>query len=558
MQDFNWKGRSHREGHVTVPRRAFVRGASAVLAGAALPSTSWGGSFPRARDTVGATLRDAPTLKALAARALDAAVRAGATYVDVRYRMVEREEWVYFRGSGYPNPEATFLTGVGVRALYQGYWGYAALDGLTSPDDMARLGVEATSQAKMGTQGPPRVVDLAPVPPIVDGQWMTPIEIDPFAVSWDEKIDFCDGLTALTSVQPFGASAIVTLQFNRTRQVFASSEGAFYAQTLCTTGGSFGLSVGPDWMTERPGGRDADFVSVAGGGWETILAAPVESHLRHMIAQAEQARRPKPVDIGRYDIVFDAAALAKLVDQQLGAATELDRAMGYTANTVGTSYLSDPLAMLGTHVMGSSLVHLTANRSMPRGAATVGWDDEGVVPDTITLIDQGILTDFQTTRESARWLAPYYAKRDGVVRSHGGATCGYVNRPPEQGPSNLVLAPSAHDVSFDDLVSGVTRGFAVLSGNSYADPQALNAESHGELVYEIVKGKLGRVIGDAVILTRAPEFWKSLTTLGGASTVGAFGLDRSRWWDQSTPHTVSTPAALFTNVAVTTDGRRIP
>jgi len=230
--------------------------------------------------------------------------------------------------------------------------------------------------------------------------------------------------------------------------------------------------------------------------------------------------------------------------------------MGYTANSVGTSYLNDPLGMLGTFKLGSPLLNVTANRSMPGGFATVKWDDEGVEPDEAVLVKDGILMDFQTTRESASWLKEYYAKIGKPVRSHGGAVCGNVNRPTTQGASNLVMAPSTHDTSIDQLVSGVKKGLLVLSGQSRADQQALNAESSGEVVYEITNGKKGRAVSEGVILSRAPDFWKNLVGVGGTSTVVPIGISRARHWDQPLTHTVSAPAVLITNVAVATNLRR--
>ena len=39
--------------------------------------------------------------------------------------------------------------------------------------------------------------------------------------------------------------------------------------------------------------------------------------------------------------------MASLVEQTFGVATQLDRALGYEANAGGTSYIDDPLGMVG-------------------------------------------------------------------------------------------------------------------------------------------------------------------------------------------------------------------
>lgn len=501
-------------------------------------------------------LENDPDLRALATHALDAAKSAGVVYTDVRFRVTEREEWAIGE-NGYQPPSSVSIASVGIRALCNGYWGYAGLDGDATMEDMARLGREAATQAKRGSQGKARTVELAPTP-VATGSWVMPVKIDPFSVSWEEKVDIIGSMRRSFGMHGFRISCLGDATFVRERQTFASSDGAFCCQTFFNTFLRRWVTVPEDWLTEQIGQRSVDYVGIVGAGWEYVLDADklIEDHARQLIEEAIQMRRPKPVDVGRYDIVFDGSALANLIDATLGPATELDRAMGYEANTLGTSFLNDPLHQVGVFKMGSPLLNLRANRSMAGGCATVKWDDEGVEPDETVLVKDGILNDFQTTRESASWLSPYYQKSGKPVRSHGGAMSGRLDRAPTQGACNLVMEPATQDIAIDELISGVKRGLLVLSGQSRADQQALNAESGGNIVYEIINGRRGRVISDAVILTRTPEFWKNLDGIGGAKTVVPVGIERSRHWNQNLTHTVSAPAALVRNVAVTTNFRR--
>jgi len=333
------------------------------------------------------------------------------------------------------------------------------------------------------------------------------------------------------------------MRFARIRERFASTDGSRYDQAVYQTIINYVIAIGQHWRTKKGAMRSGDyFVSGATAGWEALLHAPFEEETLRMIEQAEDARFGVPADVGRYDVVFDGAATAKLANLQLGLSTELDRAMGYLANRDGTSYLNDPLEMLGTYKVGSPALTLTANRSMPKGAATVKWDDEGVEPDDFTLVKDGILTDFQTTRESAGWLKDYYAKAGKPLRSHGGATRHrWMASAPQQGPHNLVLAPAKDDTSFAALCAGVKKGLAVYSGRSKSDQQMLNVETGGDLVYEINNGKLGKVVEGAVLLTRAPDLWKNLLAVGGASTVRTFSSSGTRSEVTSYPRSWNRP-----------------
>jgi TldD protein len=546
---------------MTVSRRQFLARGSATLVAATIPASlaranGYRGSrvsHHRTEEAVAqiqasdAALAASADLSVLMTLALDAASAAGASYADVRFRVLHTEGWYWLEPSINP-PSFRREVGIGVRALYNGYWGYAALVlADLSPDAVARLGREAAFQGKSVGKGLPNLVDLAPTPVVTNGTWTTPIEIDPFTVAWDEKLDVMNGLQAYAN--RLNARVEPGLHFQKEVQSYASTEGSRYLQTLYRTQFQMPVFTGGGMRSSD------DFLSGTGAGWEYILNAPIERELPRLIAQANDIGRGTPAEVGRYDVVFDAVATAKLAKLQLGAATELDRAMGYLANTQGTSYVNDPLGMIGNRQMGASLLNVTTNRSVPTGTATVKWDDEGVAPDEAVLVKDGILTDFHTNRESASWLKDYYAKTGKPVRSHGGMTRGAIEWEPELAEPNLVIAPAARDTSFADLCAGVTRGLAVYGGEMRADQQMLNTEGRGEIVYEIRNGKLGRPVSRAIILSRAPDLWKNLVALGGRHTVREHGVVYGLRWRRP-GSTVSAPAAAFKNVAIITDTPR--
>lgn len=495
-----------------------------------------------------------PSLHDLAAIALDAARQAGATFAEARVRILDSERWELFLGTAYPAPSGACHVGCSVRALVDGYWGFAANAILATPDEMARLGREATAQARSVATGKPRAVHLAPTP-VVTGTWTMPVRIDPFAVPWEEKVDCIDGMSAFIAAQPFGAGSTASMTFRRDRRTLATSEGTFTSQTVFTSGANLTIGVGADWQTELPGGVVVDFLTPAGAGWEYIHDAPVETRAREIIAQAERMRRPKSVDIGRYDVVFDAAAMANIIAPTLGVATGLEHAMGVDANDTGTSFLHDPLGMVGTFAVGTPLLTLSANRSMRGGAATVRWDDEGVEPDTAMLITNGVVTDFQTTRESASWLTPWYQKLGRPLRSHGNAASDTGITPPRADMPNLVLAPGTHAVDFEELVASTKHGYAVLGGWASADHQGLNWAFSSPLVCEIHDGVLGSVAANASIVSRTPEFWHHVETLGGPTSAKPIGIER---WapDTNIAYTVSAVPAKVSQVAVSDQMRR--
>jgi TldD protein len=527
---------------MTITRRDFLKagttGAASFAALAGLPRpllAQLGGPRPEP-----ASIED-PRLKDLAARGLDAARRAGATYADTRLT----HSWTrgFEVGGSEKIWEMQALT-VGVRALANGHWGFAS-GPVWSPDEMARLGREAAHQAQVNAAiGKARAVDLAPVPAVRDGQWVMPVKIDGFGVHPLEVVDYLRSLALFLSRIPGARVQENRCSFDKQEKAFASTDGSYCTQRTYRTAGTFTFNLVRD---HRRGGGGLDLLTPAGVGWELYRDQPLRERLRQLIeVAAEDMKLPvKPVDVGRYDTVMDAFSLANLVAGTLRPATELDRALGYEANAGGTSYLNDPFAMVGTFQAAAPIVTVTANRSEPGGAATVRWDDEGVAPDEFPIVQEGTLVDFQTTRESAGWLKEYYAKRGKPLRSHGCAAAPEAVDAPIQHAPNVLLQPGREAQDFDALVTGVAAGIAIRGIGVDMDFQSATGMGMGT-TYEIKGGKRIALLNAAGVLFRSTELWKAVLALGGKESLCRYGL-QSEKGEPGQRHysSITVPPAVF-------------
>jgi TldD protein len=536
---------------MSITRRTLLHSGLKVGAAAAVVS-----ALPRPLlAQLGATLEplppiEDPRLKDLTARALDAARGAGATYADVR---LTHERVRGFRSDAIDDSESML---VGVRALVDGYWGFASSP-VWSPDEMGRLAREAVHQAKTNALGKPRMVELAPAPVIAEGHWEMPVAIDPFEISPFEILDFLVGMEmhlARTPRTRIGRNACgVVVQ----EKAFASTADSYITQRCYRTKGDFAFERMLPFG--QRGGTGLECLSPAGMGWELYSAASIPRVREHTIFEEidlaleelkEDLLMPlKPVEVGRYETVFDPITVSGLVAETLGRATELDRALGYEANAGGTSYLNDPAGMLATFQAGGPLLNVTAERSEPGAVATVKWDDEGVAPDAFTLVDKGVLADFQTTRESVHWLEAAYAKHGRALRSHGCAGAPSAVFAPQQQTPNLSLAPGREAKDFDALVSGSTRGIAVKSGAADLDFQHSSGLGQGRL-YEVKQGKrVARLAGG--YLFRSTELWKSLIAIGGEKSLRRYGMRALKGEPaQEYFHSVTTPAVVVKDLTI--------
>ncbi|HEX6536976.1 MAG TPA: TldD/PmbA family protein [Gemmatimonadaceae bacterium] len=522
---------------MTINRRDFLKAGAVAASLAALPRPLIAAT--RSTPIQAPTITD-PDVRELAMRALDAAKSAGATYGDVRLTHGFNRQF----GAHYFNDWETME--VGVRALVQGYWGFAS-GPVWTPDEMARLGREAYHQAKTNALGKNRVVELAPTPVVANGHWVSPVEIDPLQLSPYEIMDYLASLDIYTPrVDPGATVGANSCTFTWQEKAFASTEGSYCTQRLCTGKGDLTIIL-EDKKLGRKDDRGIDLLTVSSNGWELYRGQPLREAIRRLIEEMkEDMKLPvKPVDVGRYDTVVDAWSVTKLLSETIGRATELDRALGYEANAGGTSYLNDPFGMVGTYQVGAPALHVTAERSAPGGAATVKWDDEGVEPDAFTLVKDGVLADFQTTRESAGWMKDAYTKAGRPVRSHGCAVADSAIDAPLQQPPNLTMRPGHEGLDFDAMVSGLESGIAARYMKADMDFQQLNGLGTG-LFYEVKKGKRVAIINQAGILFRAPELWKGIRALGGSGSARRFGSYTSKGEPaQVAAHSVTAVPAVF-------------
>lgn len=494
---------------------------------------------------VAAARIDPSPWQVLAQQAVDAARSLGAQYADARLTRIVQQEYKW--GAGMIGHDESI--GVGVRALIDGSWGFAA-SVVPATEEVVRLARVAIAQARGHSQTSPAPVDLGTIP-VARGEWVTPHRIDPFTVPIDEKEDFINYWTAEAQRAgiPFFIKGVGSwLRFARQERVTATSEGALFTQTVYESGGYMllqlasksqnlmdqvgdlvGQGTGPKVLV-----RD---VGLAGAGWERLLDAKIVEQFPKLREEARElaAAGSKQSQVGKYTLVCDGATMAALVEGTLGVATQLDRALGSEANAGGTSFITDPLETVGHLQVAAPLVTITANRSAPQELATIRWDDEGVTPNPFTLIRNGVLVDFQTTREQAAWLAPYYERNHIRTESRGCAASEDAHALPLQMMPNLALEPSPTAVGLLDLIANVKDGILVENGvigeiDSQLSTGTLEVDTDGRMgklgrMREIRNGRLGRVItgGGGAVRFSSRDLWTHVQAIGGVSTQDVVG-----------------------------------
>lgn len=499
-------------------RRGFLRQASGLMAAGVLTRTP-GHSLWTAAPKTFLPEPNETLLRELASTAVDAARTAGAGFADVRLTVARALALAFHTAdTGHPvmsPPSLDRRTGYGIRVVVDGVWGFASDVELT-PEAVARAARKAVMAARATPPRRARALDLAPMPRVTDGAWATPIAQDPFAVPIQEQAEL--GLATLAEIGKGGelSFARVGFEWRRPISVFAATDGSMIVQHLTLACPRVTIRASRAFM-------DLD-LPVGGYGYEALGASTLGSRMRQAaeraVGKVQAARTASSVEVGRYDIVLGAPAVATLLVQTVADAVNAERALGYRANAAGTSYAGPPAEVLGTYRIGSELLNVRADRSQPHGAATVGWDDEGVRPDDHTIVRDGVVVDYHTSRETAVELADWYRRQGAAVRSHGCFRRMATSRPAVYVP-NLTVVPGPDATSVEDLIADTKRGLYVEHTQGSADQQLLSAQFWSERarVRRIVNGKLGDYVNDMAFQFTTPAFWKGLDALGGGASV---------------------------------------
>jgi TldD protein len=492
------------------------------------------------------------SVKSLCLRALDTAKAAGASYADVRVGRT-RTQSVNTREQQITNLSDGETFGFGIRVLVQGAWGFAASRVLTAVE-VDRVAHLAVLQAKANRRALLQPVTLAPTPPVKDGRWRSPIQTDPFDVTIEEKVALL--LRANAEALKAGARFVnSSLSFVRDERTYASTDDIFTVQDVYRCLPQMTVTA----VDSARGGfetRNSAEAAPMGLGWEWILKADLPGNAPRWAEEAVKKLTAKPVEPGRYDLILEPHHLFLTIHESIAHPTELDRALGLEANYAGTSFAAPPAAVLGKLRYGPEFMNIQGDRSQVGSLSACGWDDDGVAPETYLIIKNGVMVDYQTTRDQVAWLTPL----TGRTRSHGTSYAESWADVQFQRMPNVSLLPGERDLSLDDLIAATDNGIYIIGRGSYSiDQQRYNFQFGGQAFYEVKGGKITGMLKDVAYQARTPDFWNAMDMIGGTSSYQMNGTfsDGKGQPGQSNAVSHGCPPARFKGINVLNTGRGV-
>jgi len=332
-----------------------------------------------------------------------------------------------------------------------------------------------------------------------------PAQVDPASRTARDKLDLCRRYhQAVRGLDPHIVNAAISYSEVAEAKVFANrtrllSQTVYRIRFQVALFVSDGQKVQRDWLS-----RDGT------GGLEIAQASDEELHA--LAEEAVALLRAGRIEPGFYDLVFDPSVSGVMAHEAFGHGVETD--MFVKGRAKAAEYL-------GKRV-GSPLVNLLDDPTVPGAYGSYRFDDEGQIAAPTTILREGVFVQGLTDLFSALKL--------GIPRTANGRRQGY-DRKAYARMSNTFFAPGTTPV--DELIGSVERGVYLRKTSSgMEDPKGWGVQVEAHIGEEIVNGRrTGRLFSPVGITGYVPDILASVSAVGNdlALDGGTCGKGWKEW-----------------------------
>jgi TldD protein len=439
----------------------------------------------------------------IAGWALNVCNARGVQYADLRV-VNDRQRALATKNGKIGHAGDSESIGVGIRALVQGSWGFAATR------DLTRNGIEAAAAqaieiARASAGVKQQETRMVPEKAYQD-EWTSPCQIDPFTTSIEDNLGLLMRIDQQLRRVNGVTLAETNMNFRRYDQWFYSSEGSAIHQVKYTTGAGYAAhSFQNNDIQKR------SYPNSFGGQWqdrgyELIAELHLLENAQRIGEECVALHKADQCPEGVFTIILDSSQLGLQIHESIGHPIELDRVLGMEANFAGTSFLTtDKLRNLR---YGSDIVNVVADATEEHGPGlgTFKYDDEGVPAQCTPIISNGQFTGYLTSRDTASAI--------GLERSGGTMRADGWNRLPMIRMTNISILPAKQPLTLAELIGGTGDGILFQTNRSWSiDDKRYNFQFGTEIGWEIKNGKLGRMLKNPSYSGITTEFWNSMDAI---------------------------------------------
>lgn len=441
---------------------------------------------------------------------LDSLLFKRVSYGDIRF--VRMRKRILSAKNGAPSAmDERESSGIGVRVLVNGAWGFSATDTF-GKEDLERAVRQAVATAKASALLRNKPVKLIPRFP-AQAQWRTETEIDPWTVSPSgimARLLACEKILRKDTRVRVTESAV---EFIRKEQIFASTDGAMIFSIRNITGGGISCKA---FGTHEIQSRSYPSASrnYQNAGFEAIRGLCLEENAERIREEAVLLLKSPPCPSRTFDLILKGSILALQIHESIGHAAELDRIFGFEDSFGGGTFLG--LRALGRMRLGARAVTVIANRPEDKkGAGFVTYDDEGVPAKETVIVDRGLFKDYLSSRETA-----FSA---GFPASSGSAISEDWTSFPLVRMTALSLLPGK--IPFDQMLKEIKDGLLLSEESSWSiDERRNDFQIGGEIAWRVRNGKIASAFKNPLYRARTSEFWRRCAGIADRNAYEVFSF----------------------------------
>ena len=434
----------------------------------------------------------------------------GATYVDSRWYPYEETNSLMMLNGNLKNASFSKESGIGIRVLYKGAWGFSASSDLGNLDGLYD---QAFDNARMAAERVTFPVRLAEKDAI-QAKFESPSKINPFEVPLADKVAFLQEMDGLLN-QPGVFLRMSDLDFVRKQIVFVDSEGSEIEKVITEVFASLGVR-GTDEHGESHQ-RSFNLGQRGSGtrGWESIDPQFFRQNAERIVQELNQILAADPCPKEDRSVILLPGIMFLQTHETIGHALELDRILGYELAYAGGSFVT--LKDFGSLQYGSPKLTARADGTLLNSPGSFGFDDDGVPSQNTVLIDKGLLVGAITGRQMVEEANAKARKQ--IFSGSGGtnrATAFY--RVPIERMTNINIDPGT-DGSLEDIIKNTEKGILMDGDRSWSIGSNREQFHFGtEIGWLVEDGQIGRVVKNSTYKGDTVKFWNSLSAVGDAST----------------------------------------
>ena len=433
----------------------------------------------------------------------------GATYVDTRWYPYEETNSLLMWNGNLKDTSSSRESGIGVRVLYKGAWGFSASSDLSN---LNALYDKAFDNARVAAERVTFPVRLAEKESI-EAKFESPSRINPFEVTLADKVAFLREMDRLLD-QPGVTQRVSTLDFRRKQIIFLDSEGSQIEKVI--TDVFAGLEV--NGLDSEGGMHKRKFNPPRRGdsrGWETIDLQYFSENAERIVRELKDTLQAERCPVDDRSVILLPGIMYLQTHETIGHALELDRILGYELAFAGGSFVT--LDDFGKLRYGSEKLTVRADATLLNSPGSFGYDDDGVPAQDNLLIDKGILVGAITGRQMVE-EANAKARRAIFNGSSGANRATAFYRVPIERMTNINIDPG-NDGTLEDIIRNTEKGILLDGDRSWSIGSNREQFHFGtEAGWLVEDGRITRPVKNATYKGATVPFWNSLSAVGDRST----------------------------------------